>query len=182
MIKIDNIIGTMKIDLETGIITDNSLIDCFGGGGSGKGAPKPPPPQPQIIYRESPESIAYRKAEEKREKERKAEEAKRKAEEDKIKTDAASRKAEWESREGMGALSKSGQFKAPAQKDVGLMAEAARQMEKGSKAEPANNSQKKVTSDQTLRGGDTSGDIAAGLGNVAEEDDSGMFFKKKKKK
>lgn len=35
MIKIDNIIGTHTLDLDTGIITDTSLIDCFGGGKSG---------------------------------------------------------------------------------------------------------------------------------------------------
>ena len=165
MIKINKLLGTQTIDLETGMITDTSVIDCYKGGGGGT----------QVIYQESPQSIAYRQSQLDKENERKAEE-------DKIKKDAASRKADWESRQGMQSMSRSGQFKAPAQKDVGLMAEAVRQMEKGSEAQAANTAKKEVTSQQTMRGGDTSGDMGSGLGNVVEDDESGLFFKKKKAK
>lgn len=167
MNKIEKITGSMEIDLETGEILDNSILDCYKGGGGGT----------QVIYRESPQSIAYREAQLKKERERQAEE-------NKIKSDAAARKADWESRQGMGSLSRSGQFKAPAEKDVGLMAEAVRQIEKGSKAEKANTA-KTQASTQTMRGGanaSSSGDnLSAGLGAVTEEED-GLFFKKKKAK
>ena len=36
------------------------------------------------------------------------------------------------------------------------------------------------SSNQTIKGGSAGGDISAGLGNVVEEDESGLFFKEKK--
>ena len=57
--------------------------------------------------------------------------------------------------------------------------ERKRKVEKGSEAEKANTA-KAESSTQTIRGGSGSGDISSGLGNVVEEDESGLFFKKKK--
>ena len=164
IIGLNKILGTQTINLESGEIIDNSVIDCFGGGGGGG--------KTKIIYQESPQSIAYREAQLQREKERTASE-------NKIKADAAAVKADWESRSGMQSVSRSGTYNAPTEQNVGLLAEATRTAAKGSEAEKANTS-KTESSTQTIRGGSGSGDISSGLGNVVEEDETGLFFKKKK--
>ena len=110
IIGLNKILGTQTINLETGEIIDNSVIDCFGGGGGGGTT---------VIYKESPQSIAYRHAQLEREKERVASE-------NKIKADASVVKADWESRSGMQSLSRSGTYNAPAEQNVGLLAEATR--------------------------------------------------------
>ena len=163
IIGLNKILGTQTINLETGEIIDNSVIDCFGGGGGGS---------TKVIYQESPQSIAYREAQLQRERERVASE-------NKIKADASAVKADWESRSGMQSLLRSGSYNAPTEQNVGLLAEATRKVEKGSAAEKANTA-KTESSTQTIRGGSGSGDITSGLGNVVEEDESGLFFKKKK--
>lgn len=168
IIGLNKILGAQTINLETGEIIDNSVIDCFGGGG-GKGGGGG---STQVIYRESPQSIAYREAQQQRERERIASE-------NKIKADASAVKADWESRSGMQSLSRSGSFNAPAEQNVGLLAEATRKVAKGSEAEKANTA-KTESLNQTIKGGSGSGDISSGLGNVVEEDESGLFFKKKK--
>src|SRR5574344_2300061 len=127
IIGLNKILGTQTINLETGEIIDNSVIDCFGGGG-GKGGGGG---STQIIYRESPQSIAYREAQLQREKERTASE-------NKIKADASAVKADWESRSGMQSVSRSGSYNAPTEQNVGLLAEATRTAAKGSEAEKAN--------------------------------------------
>lgn len=167
IIGLNKILGTQTINLETGEIIDNSVIDCFGGGG-GKGGGG----GTQVIYRESPQSIAYREAQQQRERERVASE-------NKIKADASAVKADWESRSGMQSVSRSGTYNAPTEQNVGLLAEATRKVAKGSEAEKANTA-KTESSSQTIKGGSGSGDITSGLGNVVEEDESGLFFKKKK--
>ena len=163
IIGLNKILGTQTINLETGEIIDNSVIDCFGGGGGGS---------TQVIYRESPQSIAYREAQQQRERERVASE-------NKIKADASAVKADWESRSGMQSVSRSGSYNAPTEQNVGLLAEATRTASKGSEAQKANTA-KTESSSQTIKGGSGSGDITSGLGNVVEEDESGLFFKKKK--
>ena len=165
IIGLNKILGTQTINLETGEIIDNSVIDCFGGGGGGGTT---------VIYKESPQSIAYRQAQLEREKERVASE-------NKIKADAAAVKADWESRSGMQSVSRSGTYNAPTEQNVGLLAEATRTAAKGSEAEKANTA-KTESSNQTIKGGSAAGDISSGLGlgNVVEEDESGLFFKKKK--
>lgn len=163
IIGLNKILGTQTINLETGEIIDNSVIDCFGGGGGGS---------TKVIYKESPQSIAYREAQLQREKERTASE-------NKIKADASAVKADWESRSGMQSVSRSGTYNAPTEQNVGLLAEATRTAAKGSEAEKANTA-KTESSNQTIKGGSGSGDISSGLGNVVEEDESGLFFKKKK--
>ena len=164
IIGLNKILGTQTINLETGEIIDNSVIDCFGGGGGG-GSTK-------IIYQESPQSIAYREAQLQKERERVASE-------NKIKADASAVKADWESRSGMQSVSRSGSYNAPTEQNVGLLAEATRTASKGSEAQKANTA-KTESSSQTIKGGSGSGDITSGLGNVVEEDESGLFFKKKK--
>lgn len=164
IIGLNKILGTQTINLETGEIIDNSVIDCFGGGGGG-GSTK-------IIYQESPQSIAYREAQLQRERERVAAE-------NKIKADASAVKADWESRSGMQSVSRSGSYNAPTEQNVGLLAEATRKVAKGSEAEKANTA-KTESSTQTIKGGSAGGDISSGLGNVVEEDETGLFFKKKK--
>ena len=168
IIGLNKIFGTQTINLETGEIIDNSVIDCFGGGG-GKGGGGG---STQVIYRESPQSIAYREAQQQRERERVASE-------NKIKADASAVKADWESRSGMQSVSRSGSFNAPAEQNVGLLAEATRKVANGSAAEKANTA-KTESLNQTIKGGSGSGDISSGLGSVVEEDESGLFFKKKK--
>ena len=163
IIGLNKILGTQTINLESGEIIDNSVIDCFGGGGGGS---------TKIIYQESPQSIAYREAQLERERERTASE-------NKIKADASAVKADWESRSGMQSVSRSGTYNAPAEQNVGLLAEATRTAAKGSEAEKANKA-KAESSTQTIKGGSGSGDISSGLGNVVEEDETGFFFKKKK--
>ena len=167
IIGLNKILGTQTINLETGEIIDNSVIDCFGGGG-GKGGGG----STKVIYQESPQSIAYREAQQQRERERVASE-------NKIKADASAVKADWESRSGMQSVSRSGAYNAPAEQNVGLLAEATRKVEKGSEAEKANTA-KTESSTQTIKGGSAGGDISSGLGSVIEEDESGLFFKKKK--
>ena len=167
IIGLNKILGTQTINLETGEIIDNSVIDCFGGGGGEGGGGST-----RVIYQESPQSIAYREAQLQRERERTAAE-------NKIKADASAVKADWESRSGMQSVSRSGSFNAPAEQNVGLLAEATRKAEKGSEAEKANTA-KTASSTQTIKGGSGSGDISSGLGNVVEDDESGLFFKKKK--
>ena len=164
IIGLNKILGTQTINLETGEIIDNSVIECFGGGGGGGGT--------QVIYQESPQSIAYREAQLQRERERTASE-------NKIKADASAVKADWESRSGMQSVSRSGSYNAPTEQNVGLLAEATRTASKGSEAQKANTA-KTESSSQTIKGGSGSGDITSGLGNVVEEDESGLFFKKKK--
>ena len=160
IIGLNKIFGTQTINLETGEIIDNSVIDCFGGGG-GKGGGG----STRVIYQESPQSIAYREAQQQRERERVASE-------NKIKADASAVKADWESRSGMQSVSRSGSFNAPAEQNVGVLAEATRKVEKGSEAEKANTA-KTESSNQTIKGGSAGGDISSGLGNVVEEDESG---------
>ena len=46
IIGLNKILGTQTINLESGEIIDNSVIDCFGGGGGGG--------RTKIIYKESP--------------------------------------------------------------------------------------------------------------------------------
>lgn len=168
MSHIKMLIGTAHLD-EFGRIIEDDVLICHGGGGGGKGGGG----STKVVYQESPESIAYRKAQNEKEAAKKAEEAK-------IKADAAAEKAEWETRQGQSALLRTGQYKAPAEKDIGLMAEAARKMEKGSEAEPAKQAVKPITSTEAIRGGATPTDqLAAGLGGVSA-DEEGMFFKKKK--
>ena len=167
IIGLNKILGTQSINLETGEIIDNSVIDCFGGGG-GKGGGG----STKVIYQESPQSIAYREAQLQRERERTASE-------NKIKADASAVKADWESRSGMQSVSRSGTYNAPTEQNVGLLAEATRKVTKGSEAEKANTA-KTESSNQTIKGGSAGGDISSGLGNVVEEDESGLFFKKKK--
>lgn len=166
IIGLNKILGTQTINLETGEIIDNSVIDCFGGGGGGG--------KTTVIYRESPQSIAYREAQLERERERSASE-------NKIKADASAVKADWESRSGMQSVSRSGTYNAPTEQNVGLLAAATRTATKGSEAEKANTA-KPESSTQTFKGGSGSGsgDISSGLGNVVEDDESGLFFKKKK--
>ena len=168
IIGLNKIFGTQTINLETGEIIDNSVIDCFGGGG-GKGGGGG---STRVIYQESPQSIAYREAQLQRERERVASE-------NKIKADASAVKADWESRSGMQSVSRSGTYNAPTEQNVGVLAEATRKVEKGSEAEKANTA-KTESSNQTIKGGSAGGDISSGLGNVVEEDESGLFFKKKK--
>ena len=163
IIGLNKILGTQTINLETGEIIDNSVIDCFGGGGGGS---------TKVIYQESPQSIAYREAQLQRERERTASE-------NKIKADASAVKADWESRSGMQSVSRSGSYNAPTEQNVGLLAEATRTAAKGSEAEKANTA-KTESSKQPIKGGSGSGDITSGLGNVVEDDESGLFFKKKK--
>ena len=169
IIGLNKILGTQTINLETGEIIDNSVIDCFGGGGGGKGGGGG---STRVIYQESPQSIAYREAQLQRERERTASE-------NKIKADASAVKADWESRSGMQSVSRSGTYNAPTEQNVGLLAEATRKVAKGSEAEKANTA-KTESSNQTIKGGSAGGDISSGLGNVVEEDESGLFFKKKK--
>ena len=86
IIGLNKILGTQTINLETGEIIDNSVIDCFGGGGGGKGGGG----STKVIYQESPQSIAYREAQLKREKEREASENKIKADASAVKADSDS--------------------------------------------------------------------------------------------
>ena len=86
MIKLDKIFGSMEIDLDTGEIIDNSLIDCFGGGKGGYSGPSAAEIQMQKdMYRQEWE--AEQEAERLEE-----EEAKRKAEEEAAKEELESRR------------------------------------------------------------------------------------------
>lgn len=83
MIKSDRIFGTQTIDLETGIITDTSVIDCFGGGGGKGGYSGPSAAEIQMqkdMYRNEWEAEQEADRLEKEEADRKAKEEEAKAE------------------------------------------------------------------------------------------------------
>jgi hypothetical protein len=86
MINLDRILGKQTIDLETGIISDNSILDCFGGGKGGYSGPSAAEIEMQRnMYRDEWE------AEQEADK-LKAEEEKKTAEEQAAKDELAARK------------------------------------------------------------------------------------------
>ena len=82
---------------------------------------------------------------------------------------------------GMNSMMRTGDVAATSNQDVSALAGAKRKSMYGSAAQSkAPKTQKLEASNETVRSGGPSETLSGGLGNVVEEDTSGLFFKKKK--